>query len=167
MIDSNLRPTLIKFTSILLAGHVLSWWIFYLSPLEIPDRFYQIQIKIDGVILVGLLLTILISAQKKLIKLQPEISIFKLTILGTIICFVSEAIFQIIRHPTVIADTLMDHVYLFFLGLIVISLFGTVFSFLIAFQLKTRRTEQLLWMIFGFILLINLIIYLFPQLGGQ
>jgi hypothetical protein len=165
--DNKMRPTIIKYTLLLLVGQLISWWTFFFSPFDIPDKIPQTPIKIDGIILIGLLLTILIFAQKKFLKLQPETTIIKLTLLGTIICFSSEVIFQTVRQPTLIADTLNDHIYYFLLGTIGVSLFGTAISFLTAFQLKTKKTGQLILMIIGLMTLANILKYLFPTIGGE
>ncbi len=167
MHDNKMRPTIIKFILLLLAGQLISWWIIFFSPFDIPDKIPQTPIKIEGIILVGLLLTILIFAQKKFLKLQPETTITRLTLLGTIICFSSEVIFQTVRQPTLIADTLHDHIYYFLLGTIGVSFFGTALSFLIAFQLKTKKTGQLILMIIGLMLFTNIIKFFFPTLGGH
>lgn len=161
-----MRSTIIKYSLLLLAGQLVCWWIFFFSPFNIPEKIPYTPINISGLILVALLLSTLILAQKKCIQLQPEISIMKLTLLGSIICFSSEIIFQTVRQPTLIAYTLNEHVYYFLLGVIGITCFGAILSFMIAFQLKTKKTKQLVLMIIGFIVLTNLIQYFYPTFKG-
>lgn len=167
MLDTKLKQTIIKYTLLLLAGQLISWWIFFFSPFNIPDKIPMTPIKTDGVILVGILLTTIIFAQKKILKLQPNITIINLTFGGTIICFFSEIIFQLVRQPTLTANTLNEYIYYFLLGVIGISFFGAVLSFLTAFQLKTKKTQQLILMIVGLMIFVNFIAHLFPKLSGQ
>jgi predicted membrane channel-forming protein YqfA (hemolysin III family) len=139
--------------------------MFFLSPFDVPDKIPLTPIKIHGLILVGLLLTILILVQKKLLKSQPATTITKLTFLGLLICFSSEVIFQTLRQTTLKTETLKERIFYFFLGVISITIFGTVISFLTAFQLKTKKTGQLIIMIIGFLVFINLINRFFPTLS--
>jgi hypothetical protein len=166
MSDIKITPIFTKYTSLLLIGQLISWWIFFLSPFDIPDKIPLTPIKIHGLILVGLLLTILILAQKKLLKSQPVTTITKLTLLGLLICFSSEVIFQTLRQTTLNTETFKDRIFYFFLGVVSITIFGTVISFLTAFQLKTKKTGQLIIMIIGFLVFINLINRFFPTLSA-
>ena len=166
MSDTKLIPTIIKYTPLLLVGQIISWWTFFFSPFNIPDKIPMTPIKIHGLILFGLLVTILIMAQKKLLKLHPKATITKLTLLGILICFSSEVIFQTLRQTTLNTETFKDRIFYFFLGVVSITIFGTVISFLTAFQLKTKKTGQLIIMIIGFLVFINLINRFFPTLSA-
>jgi hypothetical protein len=167
MTDTILKPILLKYTLLLLVGQLILWWIFFLSPFNIPETIPFTSLKIRGLMLIALLVTIVISALKKFLKTRPEITIIKLTLLGTIICFVSEIIFQMVRQLTPIAETFNDRIYYFLLGVIAITTFGAVVSFLSSFQLKEKKTGQLIIMIAGLLLIVTLIKYITPTLIGN
>ncbi|OAQ38503.1 hypothetical protein A5893_13845 [Pedobacter psychrophilus] len=111
-------------------------------------------------------MTFIILAEKKYLKLNPQVSILKLTCLGTIICFYTEVIFQILRQPFVNTISFTGHLYYISIGAIVITIFMGAISFLVAFQLKTKRTAQLLFFIIGFLIIINLTKHFIPNAFG-
>ena len=158
---------ILKYSSILLLGLLLQWWIIFYSPLNLPERIPTTPIKVDGLLLVVLLLTILIIAEKRFLKVNPDSTIFKLMVYGTTICFLAEIVFQAIRQPFLNAESFSDRFYYFLLGTIGITAYSAAFSFFIAFQLKRKKTGQLILLIIGFVAIINIIKYLFPTLTGQ
>jgi len=101
-------------------------------------------------------LTTMIIAHKQFLKINPDITILKLTIAGSLICLISETIFQILRQA-IYDNTLTDRIYYFALSTIGITIFGTVFSFFVAFQLKTNKTRHLVLFIVVFLVLINIV----------
>lgn len=158
-----MKIIVIKFSTVLLIGLLIEWWTTHFSPLNLPEYIPHTSIQISGLLLIGLILTILILAHKRVLKLNSSTTIFQLTIAGSLICFISETIFQILRQPTLNADTLADRIYYFALGIIGITIFGTALSFLVAFQLKTKKTGQLVLFIVGFIIIVNIIKYYLPR----
>jgi hypothetical protein len=160
-----MKTIVLKYSLILLVGLLVEWWIIWYSPLSLPERIPAAPIKIDGLLLVGLLLTILIIAEKRFLKNNPDTTIVNLTVLGTTICFIAEIIFQTIRQPFLSAEAFNERLHYFLLGTIGVTMFGAVFSFLVAFQLVRKKTGQLILLIIGFIVLINIVKYVFPTLG--
>lgn len=158
-----MKTIFIKYSILLLAGFLVSWWLLFHSPFVIPDYIPGTPIKIDGLIIISLLISILIFGQKEFLKSQPELKIFKLTLLGTLICFSSEIVFQLIRQLTFDGYLPTERIMYFARGVFGVSLFATALSFLVAFQLKTKKTNKLVLMIIGFIVLVNLIQYLFAE----
>jgi hypothetical protein len=167
MNDTILKPTIIKYTLLLLVGQLIAWWTFFISPFDIPEKIPFTTIRINGLTLIVLLLVIIISALKKILKLQPETTIIKLTFLGAIICFFSGLVFQTVRQPTLNADTFNERIFYFLLGTLGTTIFGTAVSFLTAFQLKKRKTGQLIILIIGLLLIMNLIKYFTQTLTGK
>ncbi len=157
-------PIIIKYSVILLVALLIEWWVTSLSSLSIPDYFniYKTPINVSGLFLIVILITTLRLVIKSVIKTDPDTSIYKLTLMGTIICFLSEVVFQIVRQFTLTTDRL----YYFLLGTLGITVFGTVFSFFIAYQLKTKKTGHILLFIVGFIIIVNIIKYFFPSITG-
>jgi hypothetical protein len=162
----KMRNQILKYSGILLIGLLFEWWLIFYSPLNLPKRIPLTPIKIDGLLLTALIISILIFSQKSFLKIYNDLSIFKLTLLGSSICFLAELFFQLIRQPTLNAEGFNEKSFYFFLGVIGVTLFGTIFSFFIAFQLKTKRTGILILMIILFIVLVNIIKYFFPFLFG-
>lgn len=160
-----MKGTILKYSFILLIGFLLEWWIIWFSPLNLPERIPATPIRIDGLILVGLLLTVLIMAEKQFLRNNPNTTIFNLTVIGTTICFLAEIVFQAIRQPFINAYTFSEHLYYYLLGIIVVTLYGAALSFLIAFQLKRKNIKQLLFLIIAFAAIVNLIKYIFPKIG--
>lgn len=120
---------------------------------------------IDGLLLIGLFLTVLIIALKKYLKEHLETSTLKLTLLGSAICFVAELVFQAVRQPFLNAVGFNEHLYYYLLGTFVVSIMGTAFSFFIAFQLKKKKTNQLILLIIAFVIIVNIIKNIFPSLA--
>src|SRR5262245_16582328 len=106
-----MRSYLTKYSSILLIGLLFEWWIVYYSPLNLPESIPYTPIKISGLLLIALILTVLIIAEKKFFRLNEQSSIWKLTLLGGAIAFIAEVVFQLIRQPFIQANTLNERVY--------------------------------------------------------
>jgi hypothetical protein len=157
-----MNQKIFKYSFILSIGLLFEWWLIWYSPLTIPELIPMTPIKIDGLLLGGLLLTVLIFAQKRFLQANPDTTILKLTIYGTSICFFAEFIFQGLRQFFISADTLNERIHYFFLGTIAVSIFGAVLSFLISFQLKTKKTGQLILLIITFIIAFNIFKHFFP-----
>ncbi len=136
-----MQASIIKNSIILLAVFFIEWWLIYYSPLNLSERVVALNVKINGVLLVGLIVTIFIFAQKSFLRKNPTATIFKLTVLGTTICIVAQIAFQAIRQPFLIVTSVNERFYYFLLGTIVVSVYGAILSFLVAFQLKTQKNR--------------------------
>jgi hypothetical protein len=150
---------IITFSTILLILLLTQFWFLDYSGLNIPENIPYTLIKTGGFFLICSLLTILIIAEKLILKTEQVQSIAKLTLAGTLITFAAEVAFQGIRQFTLEYDKL----YHFLWGVVGLSFFGAVFSFFIAFQLKTKKTTHLIMYILIFIVISNIIIRVFPS----
>ena len=108
----------------------------------------------------GFTLTILILALKELLKENQNIGLFNLIFSGTAIGFLNELAYQFFLSFTYSSDKL----YYFLKGVISMTLFYAFLSFFIAFQLKTKRTDRLIFIIIGLGVLVQAINWLFPEL---
>lgn len=135
-----MRIIILKFSFILLIGLLFNWWLNKFSPLNLPQNIPRTPIRIGGLLLMILIISVLIVFQKKLLKKYPEKSIFQLTTLSGFVCLISETIFQLLRQPTLDSDFWGDRIENFAVGTIGITILGTIISFLIAFQIKTKKT---------------------------
>jgi hypothetical protein len=157
-----MKKAILGYGSILLACLFLEWWLIFYSPLNLPDKIPKTPISINGLLLLGLILTILIIAEKRVLKINHDLNILQLTLFGTAICFFAELIFQALRQPFLKADNFSEHLYFYMMGTVGTSVFALAIAFLVAFQLKTKKTGQLLLLIVGLIIIINIVRYLFP-----
>jgi hypothetical protein len=130
-------------TGILFLLLLAEWWLLYLSPFNIPEHIPNTQIHIGGLLLVITIIFLLIIQMKSLLTSTPAASILKLTLIGTLTVFIAEVFFQFIRQLSLDSD-IQTHIYYFLLGTFGVSLFSAVIAALIAFQLKTKRTNLLL-----------------------
>lgn len=126
---------IIKFSLILAVALLVERYILFLSPFNIPKQIPFTQINVDGLALILIFVAVLITFQKKLIKINSEITILLLTLYGTIICFAGELIFQIVRRLNFIEGAMYDILP----GIITIPLFCSVISFFIALRLRTKK----------------------------
>ena len=129
----------IKFSSLLLAGNLVTYWILFLSPWEIPSHIPDTPINIDGLILIGLITLVSYLFQKQVLKLHPDTNVFRLILLSTLVCFIQEIIFHVIKLFLQREEATADYVFYFFLGVIGTSLISCFISIPIAFQLKGKK----------------------------
>lgn len=148
---------IIKYSAILTVALLFNWWLFTFSSINIPEFIPKTPIPISGLFLFTVILTSIILIQKKALKSLPEISISKLSFLGSTVCFLSEIVFQSIRQTSISANTFNERLYYFALGVIGITLFGIVLSFFVAFQLKTKKTDLLILFIIVFLFILRII----------
>jgi len=151
-----MKRTIIKYSTTLLLLLIFHWWLFRFSSFNIPEFIPKTPIPISGLILFTSILTTLIFMLRELYQLSPDISILKLSLYGALICFISESVFQTIKETT-IECSLNDHLYYFTFATLGITAYGAILSFLIAFQLKTKKTNWLILFIVFLALVSNFI----------
>jgi len=160
-----MKPYILKYSAIVLAGLLIQWYLFLFAPFSIPEYIPATPLRIDGLVLVFYMVVTLIFFHKGLLKTYPDKGIFSLTCLGAFMYFLAEIIFQSIRMPTLTADSISERLYYFFYGVLGLTIFAAVFSFLVAFQLRTKRTSQLILLIVGILFAFYGLRLLFPGLG--
>jgi cytochrome bd-type quinol oxidase subunit 2 len=158
----TLNRLTITFIGLLLTGLLIQWWLFYFSGLDIPWFIPNTPIDLRGLLLIVLLLIILITFIKSKNRHDISLSIVKLTLAGTLVCFVAELVFQFIKLLVNNDEPFNDRITDFYVGVLGITLFAAAISFLISFQIKTKKTGLLLLFIAAFLALIVLIRTLLP-----
>jgi len=148
-----------KYSAILFVWALLLWWALFYSPLHLPEYVPNTPVKLYGLAFSGFMLTILILSQKEALSKIPALSILKLFLIGTAICFVMEVMFQLMLSFTYTADK-MSH---FFRQVIVSTISGMVLSFFVAFQLKIRRIELTLLIIFPLVVIACVVVGYFSN----
>jgi len=151
---------IIKYSAILLLWVLILWWVTFFSPIDIPEFIPHTPIKLYGLLFFGFTLTILILAQKEFLAKNTMLNVVNLTLLGAAICFINEAIFQLILSFTEVSNKL----YYIIKGTITTTILWTVLSFFVAFQLKTKRTGRLVLFIVALIILFKILTIAFPTL---
>lgn len=137
-------------------GMLIMLGLSFYEPINIPFLIPYTPIPVFGTVLVTLYLILLISAEKKILKHKPEITLLALTLTGVIIITSSEFIYQLVRLFTYNLESFSEYFYQFTKSFFGSSFFGSAIAFLIAFQLKTKRTGVLILFIVGFLVLVKL-----------
>ncbi len=158
-----LYKIIIKYSLISFVAFLANWYILFGSPLNIPEYIPLTPVKTNGAILFAICITVIILAQKSLIKVQKDISIILLMLYSAGIFFIAECLF----HSMMLIITIDYTLHEFLSGIIVITLFSTVLSFFVAFQLKTKRTGQLIIFFVILSILFNVLAYFFPNLKAN
>lgn len=135
-----------KYTFILFIGLIVEWWILHLPPLNLSQYNLKKPLNIEGLLLMIIFVVILIKAQKDSLMVNPDTGIINLTLVGMVICFISELLLQTIRQFTLTDDRL----YYFIYSTLTVTALTSIISFFVAFQLKTKKTSILIIMIFVF-----------------
>jgi hypothetical protein len=135
-----MRSLIIKFGLILLVAELLSWWILFYSPLNIPTYITVIgtPLNILGLFLIVLLAVVLYFFQRRLLLLNKEFTVVQLAFWSTVVALISEFLFQIIRLPTINADSINERLYYALRGTLVIPVFAFIISLLIATMVKRK-----------------------------
>jgi hypothetical protein len=141
--------------SILLLFFALIWWLLFASPVNIPEFIPSTPIKVNGLLLTGSILAVLIICEKKAVKIDASISFIKLMLTGALVVILAELAFQILM-TFVLTDYTTGE---FLLGMIGIGIYGAILSGLIAFQLKTKRTGLLILFIGGLVVIAKVLAY--------
>jgi hypothetical protein len=155
-------PIILKHAGILIVINLILFWLWFYSPFDVPRIIPGTPVNIHGLLLAITFITVLIHLCKRIIKMHPAVNVLRLTLLGTVTCFISEIVIQLIRSLT--DDT--DRLFSFLLGVASMTIFSAFLSFFVAYQLKTKNTKRLIMFIVGFMILCNVLIRWFPSLAG-
>jgi len=129
----------------------------------LPEYIPNTPIKLYGFIFCSLTLLILTYAEKSFLKANGDITIAKLTLLGATVCFIAETQFQWIRIQTFDENRL----YLYLRGITTNGIFFFVLAFLIAFQLKTKRSGLVTLFVIVIFILFKIALYFFPEISSH
>nr|WP_067055514.1 hypothetical protein [Mucilaginibacter sp. L294] len=158
MNTKSVRSIIITWAVVLTLLEVIIWWVFNYDVFNVPIYVPFTPVKTYGFLFTVVLITIFIVFQKKLLALQPAITILKLVVLSTLIGCICEIFIQALR-----SNLDKDGVWLFAKGVILVSLADAFIAFFIAYQLKTRKTGMLLLFIFILGAVVNVLTYFFKR----
>lgn len=149
---SHVFKTIIIYSIVELVLLSITLYMFDLSDLNIPEYIPLTPLRTSGLIFSTILIGLCIGAEKRILRLQPDLSIIKLSFYGAAAGCLAELSYQGLRYSLLPSDRLNN----FFTGMLVVIATTGVISWLTAFQLKTRRTTMLI----VFIVIIGLLIRL-------
>src|SRR5690349_3752929 len=109
---------------------MLTWWI------NLPKTIPHTDISLHGLVMLGLMLTVLIITGKKILKSNPTWSILSLTLFCTGVNFLDEVAFQAFRQSTYADYEPIERLTMFLSSLAGMTFVGFAISFFIAYQLK-------------------------------
>ena len=161
-----MKSIILKYSAIILPFELIVWYLREYTSLNIPEYFPIPGIppvSVSGTLLMAAFITVLILSQKQILIIDPNTSVYKLTFTGTAIAFLSETVCQTIKQLIYI-ESIVQHINEFLHTIIGLSMYVTFISFLVAFQLKTKKTRVLIVFIVVFIIVCNIVMRLFPGL---
>ena len=144
-----MKNIILKYSVLLVIAYLIEWWLFSFSGFISLTYIPYTPINIEGLFLITILLIILIPLHKQLLRLDNSLSIWKLTLIGATVCLIAEIIFRLIRQ--IEAHTIVwtnEEIFYQLAGACGLTLFGGVLSFLISYQLNTKRTNNVIAFIF-------------------
>jgi hypothetical protein len=124
------------FSSVLLAAYFLILWLIDYSALGIPEFIPGTSYQTYTIAMFVVMALVLVIFQKRVLKFYPETSIVKLTLLTVLICFVSQAIYQLIRQTWVLRHENNNKVSDFTVSLASLTILSLFIGLSIAFELK-------------------------------
>ena len=160
------RLTILLIYSLILFGG-LTLLLFLDLHFNLHATLPLVPIRPLGVLTSALLISVIIIALKKLKRLQSAVSIIKYSLFGTLIVLISEMFLQFIRQCTFEGLEFNERLTMYIQSLIGATIFGFIISFLTAFQLKTKKTNQLVLIIVGLLICYNILVRIFPTVFRQ
>jgi hypothetical protein len=148
-----------KYSFIQLIWLLIAWYIID-QTLLLPDFIPYTPIKTGGIPFTFIPIITLLFFQKELINSNSNLTVGQLTLYGAVVWFITEVFFQSIRQFTLTEDRW----YYFLTAVAGMTVFNSIISFLVAFQLKTKRIERLISIIVAIFVLFAILLKVFPNL---
>lgn len=136
---------ILSYALLLLSGFIL---LFYLYP-YLPEKIPHTPIIIHGALIWVLVISIIILVSKKLKSQNENIQYGELILTAMLVTMLSELTFQIIRQFTMEIDTFGARLVTIGKATFTFGVLSLLISFFTAYQLKTKKTETLILMIIG------------------
>ena len=146
-----LRKFILLCGLVLLTWLLITFWFFNYSPFNIPAIIPGTPINILGLSSIAFWTAAFIFFEKRLLRVEPEATIWDLTSIAAFGGLGAEVVFQLIRQFTFQDSSPVTHVEAYLGSVLLMSVYAVVLGFLVAFQLKTGKTG---WVIGFFILAI-------------
>jgi hypothetical protein len=133
-----MRPIIIKYSIILLIGELISWWVLFYSPLNIPSHIPKTPINISGLLILSLVSIVIVFFQNESLNSNKKTTFIQLILMSGLVVFLAELVFQLIRFSTLIADTFSERLFYAIRGVIGITLMAIIISLITASIIKKR-----------------------------
>lgn len=135
-----LKKELIYASIILTTCFIIPWYLIDYYFTNLPDYIPHTNIKINGFVVIIVLIAVMYFFQKKCIQKIPDISLLQVTGLSALVCVSAEIVFQAIRQ-LVERDTFLGKVFWLLHATIVSSLLSVTIAFFVA--LETRHPKSI------------------------
>lgn len=132
----NSSKLTLVYSTVLLFLLLLILWIADYAGLGVPERFPGTNIQPYTVIMFAAMVILLILFQKKLTRIQAEITLTKLVISGVLICILSQAVYQLIRQWLVLKNLDNNKAEDYLRTMAVITILSIFLSLAVATELK-------------------------------
>jgi hypothetical protein len=132
-----LKKNILLFSAILLGGELLTWFLFYWSPANLPEHIYG-PINTAGLFLILLIIIIINVFQQRAIKPGARVGFAKLVLSSTLVVLLAELGFQIFRFVILDDYTFENMVYYASRGVIVMAVIGLVISAIVALLIRKK-----------------------------
>jgi len=130
---------------ILFSLHAFSWWLFFMSPFNIPIRTAPLdgtRFNLPGAVVILITIFTLLYFQRKIRRTLPEVKISTLTCLSVIPLIIAEFLIQLFVWILSPDDSFIDLLYYnLLLGTVCMSLLYLILSLIIAFIRKNHDTR--------------------------
>jgi hypothetical protein len=134
---------IIKYSLILFFTQLITWWLLFFSPFNIPAHIPKTKINISGICLLLSLSIIIFLSQKESLNSNKQITFIRLVLLGGLVTFFAELAFQSIRFLSLFAETFSEKLYYACRGVLGTTLIAIIISLITATIIKRRNKQAL------------------------
>ena len=143
----------LKWTGILLLGAII---LLVLSR-YLPSFFFAPPVKLYGLLVGGWIIFCLIRLERTILPKIFSKKIFLSTLIGGVVVFCEQVIFQAILQFTYHGYSLIERIGIYGRNLLLMTVLGSIISFFIVFQMQTKKTGMLILMIIGFFIILGVL----------
>lgn len=158
--NADIRKLILRYSLWLAIGFTVAWLLFYEVFMPTARSIPYTLLNINGLLVIVYTTIILIRLNKKLLKQDPAISLGRLVLIGTVVCTLAEVWYQVV-FKTFKGYGFIQDVQDALLSVLTLTIAGGILSFLISFQLKTKRTGLLILIIIAMLLVMGYMLQLF------
>lgn len=159
-INFEIKVTILKYSLLLFFGFLIEW--FSRDLLQIPENIPNTKFKVSGLIIFFIILSVMIAAQREVLRKKNNSTISNLTLISLLVAFLSETLFQALIQVSTATTFYLTTVKIF-----TMTIYMGVISFFIAYWLKKKNIWILILMILAVMIMISLLKKYNPSLFGQ
>jgi hypothetical protein len=133
---SKTAMTILLFTFISLAALFLILWLVDFSDFGIPEMIPGVNFRTYGILILVAFTLISFLLQKRLFKINPEISLFGLIAAPATVSFISFLVYQVIRQIIILGNSFSNKLSVILLSSIIPAILLTILASSYALRLK-------------------------------